>query len=220
MRVIGHCVRSDIVTVYCALLLMGGCTRDTRPPQEMRSPSGEYTVIIQGLGGRALTPAFNHAVTGRVVKAGSSETIPITLSVEDSLDQPFETQYSSTEWPAPNILIFKGSQADQRQGDDLLIQNESDRIVPCIKVFTISNYDYVLALDVKPRSRSLVAWRPEPRKDKTHFMAASCDTPGRTPSVYKVFPRTPGVKYLYSVILTDTTIKLDVVRASGRSTAD
>ena len=218
MRVMSRYVRPDIVSVSCALILMAACTRDTRPPQEVRSPGGEYTVVIQGLGGRALTPAFKHAVTGRVVKTGSSESIPISFSVEDSLDQPFETQYSSTEWSARNVLILKGSQANQHQSDDLLIQNESDRIIPCIKIFTISNYDYVLVLDVKPKSTTLVAWRPEPRKDKAHLMAASCDTPGRTPSVYKAFPRTPGVKYLYSVILAETAIKLDVTRASERPT--
>jgi hypothetical protein len=213
-RAMSRCARLHVMT--CAAIVTTACTLDTRPPTELRSPGGEYTVIIRGLGARALTPAFNHAVTGHVVKTGSSELTPVSFSIGDSLDQPFETQYSSTEWPAPNILLFKGSRANQRQSDDLVIRNESDRIVPCIKIFTISNYDYVLALDMKPKSQSVIAWRPEQGGEKAYFMAANCDTPGRTPSVYTVFPRSPGVKYSYSVTLTDAAIKLDVTRAVAR----
>jgi hypothetical protein len=149
-------VKSPLACILSVPLFLSAaaCWPGTGPALELRSPSGEYRVTIHGLRGRALTPAFKHNVTAYVTRAGADQPIKVWLSIEDSLDEPFEGQFASTLWPAPNMLLFRGSLAKQPSSDELVIQNTTDRVVPCLEIYTISNYDFVVALDLKAKSRS------------------------------------------------------------------
>jgi hypothetical protein len=123
--------------------------------------------------GRALTPAFKHNVTAEIRKRGSDVATPVWLSEEDSLDQPFVTQYSSTSWPHPNVLQFHGSLATQSSSDELVIENRDDRPIRCVKVFTTSNYDVLLAFDIQPKSRHSLAWRSDPASTSIYSVLAN-----------------------------------------------
>jgi hypothetical protein len=208
-------VKSLLACILSVPLLLSAvaCWPGTGPALELRSPSGEYRVTIHGLRGRALTPAFTHDVTAYVTRAGADHPIKVWLSIEDLFDQPFESQFASAFWPAPNLLVFRGSLSEQPSSDELVIQNTTDRVVPCLKIYTIANYDLVVALDIKGKSRIGVEWKPKPfskySDDKAHFMAAVCDTPGRSPTVYKIFPLTTD-RQVYAVTVAETGITLGV----------
>jgi hypothetical protein len=80
--------------------------------------------------------------------------------------------------------------------DELVLDNQDSQVVPCVKVFTISNYDSVVALDIKPKTRYSLEWKPDREANRAHFMAADCSTRCRNPTVYEVFRRPLSTKHV------------------------
>lgn len=189
-----------------------GCSGSDDRPVVTRSPDGRYTVALQGLKGRARIPLLNHEVTAAVTRPDGTR-LSVALSDEDLFDQPFETQFTSTVWITPNILQFRGSQTEPGLGEQLVLENQSDRVLGCVRVRSVTNYDVILAFDLPPRTQQVVPWNPgRPDALTAYLMVSNCETfvPAGLLTTQN-FPRAANTRHVYSVSFqSNGTFRMDV----------
>lgn len=135
-----------LVGLMLTAALSGGACAGS-PTNTLHSPHGVFAVTFYGSGTAPTLPLLASRLIGSVDGRTGTLCTGVELHRAHWFDTSFDRSYATAHWEQENVIRFRALPvAADRPSDRLVIRNDTDRVVPCLKVYLS---DLLLVMDVK-----------------------------------------------------------------------